>query len=318
MLKKVKLVLLGVLMGALSPALAAQTREVTDHLGNTVQVPVAPQRVASLHTMSTTVMLMDLGVPLIGTATRLKQPGNVPYIRSAEELFGVKFEDTDYFNYGKFGSDIEQIKLSQPDLIVATYKHAKNYAQLSAIAPTILVNYQHGDIISVYRDVATWVGKRALFDARYAQYQERLTAVRKTFSTPPADQTVIYAHADPGKANISVRRHYGSVTQVAYDLGFKEMPFVLEQFPGDSFGGRLSAEVIGDINANYVLSSYRHQIGETPQSVYDGFDDVAPGWRDYISAYQRGTFITLNREKGYGISFVALNYVLDQFAAAAK
>ena len=121
-----KSILIGVVVGSLVASAAAQTVWVTDHLGHTVEVPATPKRVASLHTMSTTVMLLDLGVPLIGTATRLKKPGNTPYIRSSEELFGVKFEDTDYYNYGKFGSDIEQIKLSAPDLIIGpVHMHAK-------------------------------------------------------------------------------------------------------------------------------------------------------------------------------------------------
>ena len=194
----------------------------------------------------------------------------------------------------------------------------RNYEQLSEIAPTVLVDYQQRDVIAVYRDVATWVGRKEVFDKHYAQYQDRIAKVRAMFSTPPSDQTVVYAHAYPGKASMLARRYYGSALQVAYDLGFKETAFMLNNFPGDSAGGKVSAEVLGDINPDYFLSSYRHQVGETPDSVNKAFDDVAPGWQGYLKAYKDGHLIRFNREKGFPTSFVSLNYILDEFEKVAR
>lgn len=301
-------------------AIAGATKTVTDHEGRSVEVPVNPQRVASLHTMSTSVMLWDLGVPLIGTATRLKtDENNRPYIRSVEEIYGVKFQDTDLFNYGKFGADIEQIKASKPDLIVATIRHLKAKDQLEAIAPVVFVDYFNPDMFEMYGDVADWVGKKDVFDAKYAEYKKHLTQVKAMFKTTnPENMTAVYMHPYPGKAELLVRQHYGAVTKVAYDLGFKPLKFVQQQFPDNSVGGKLSSEVMGELNADYILSTYRNQFGETLESVYAGMDDVAPGWRDYMKAYQNNTFIAFNRENAYPSSFETYKYVLDGFAKHAK
>ncbi len=296
-----------------------QTKTVVDHLDNVVQIPKNPRRVASLHTMSTTVMLLDLQVSLVGTATRLKKPVNKPYIRSAEEIFGVKFEDTNYFNYGKFGEDIEQVKASKPDLIVGTVRHAKVYDKLSEIAPTVLIDYLSPDLFNVYRDLATWVGKKEVFEKNYAKYQKRLAEVKVKIKGNPSQQTFVYIHPQKGKGKLLVRQHYGAITKVAYDLGFQRLDFVRQQFPNNKPGGNLSAEVIGEFaNADYIVSTYRNQFGETLDSIYEGLDDVSPGWRDFLKAYHTKRFIGFNREVGYPSSFVSYHYVLDEFERILK
>ncbi len=318
-MKKVYFILLVLFVGVNS-AYAGATKTVIDHEGRSVEVPINPQRVASLHTMSTTVMLWDLGVRLIGTATRMKtDEKNRPYIRSVEEIYGVKFQDTGLFNYGKFGSDMEQIKASKPDIIVATVKHLKAKEQLEAIAPVVFVDYFNSDMFKMYRDVAEWVGKKAVFDAKYAEYKKHLATVKAKFKTTnPADMTAVYLAPYAGKATLLVRQHYGALTKVAYDLGFNILPFVQQQFPNNGVGGKLSAEIIGELNADYILSTYRNQFGETLETVYKDMDDVAPGWREYMTAYQNNTFIAFNREKAYPSSFETYKYVLDEFAKYAK
>lgn len=311
---------LAMIVFSMGSAYAGATKTVTDHTGRVVEIPINPQRIASLHTMSTTVMLWDLGAPLIGTATRLKtDENNRPYIRSVEEIYGVKFQDTKLFNYGKFGSDIEQIKASKPDLIVATLKHVKTKDQLEKIAPVVFVDYFNPDMFKIYGDVAEWVGKKSVFDKKLTAYKKHLAQVKAKFKTTnPKNMTVVYSHPYPGKATMLVRQHYGAVTKVAYDLGFKPLKFVQDTFPNNGVGGKLSAEVIGDINADYFLTTYRNQFGETLENVYAGYDDIAPGWRDYMKAYKNKTFIGFNRENAYPSSFETYKYVLDMFAKHAK
>ncbi len=297
----------------------AQTKTVVDHVGNTVEIPVNPQRIASLHTMSTSVMLIELGVDIIGTATRTKLPENQPYIRAVEELFEIKFEDTDYFNYGAFGKDIEQIKLSRPDLIIGTVKNEAQYEMLSSIAPTVLIDHYSPDMFKVYRDVATWVGKENIFEKHYQKYLKRVEKLRQQFTTDPATQTTVYLMARIDKGQLSVRQYYGSVTKVAYDLGLQRMEFVKQQFPDDDVGGNLSAEVVEEFaNTDYILSTYRNQTGETIETVYENFDSVSPGWREIIKAYENDRFIVFHRELAYPSSFISYNYVLDEFEKYIK
>lgn len=297
----------------------SKTRMVTDHMGNKVTVPAEPKRVASLHTMSTTVMLWDLGVPLIGTATRVKKDeNNRQYIRSVEEIYNVKFQDTKLFSYGSFGKDIEQIKASKPDLIVGTVRHAKVYKQLSAIAPTVLIDYLSPDMLKIYGDLATWVGKEDKFETQLAEFKLRTAKVRQKFSTDPSKQTIGYAAPYPGKAQYLARINYGAMTAVAYELGFKPAPFLVKQFGTDATGGKLSSETFAEFQSDWLMSTYRNQTGETIETVYAGFDDIAPGWRDYNSAYRDGKFIATNREKSYPISFTTMHLLLDAFEKHAK
>lgn len=300
-------------------AWAGTTKTITDHAGHTVEVPVKPQRIASLHTMSTTVMLWDLGVPLIGTATRAKtDENNRPYIRSVEEIYDVKFQDTGLFDYGKFGSDLEQIKASKPDLIVGHVRHAQVYDKLSAIAPTVLIDYLNPDMMNIYRDLADWVGESQQFAEKEKQYRDRVAQVRAKFSVDPSTQTIGYVAPYKGKAAYLARISYGAMTTVAYDLGFKPAPFLVEQFGMDGTGTKLSSETFPLLQSDWLMSTYRNQVGETVESVYEGLDDVAPGWRDYNTAYLNKQFFATNREKSYPVGFKSLHLLLDEFEKNAK
>lgn len=265
-------------------------------------------------------MLWELGAPLVGTATRKnKNENNRPYIRGLEEAFSVKFQDTGLADYGLFGEDLEAVKASKPDLIVGIIKtNAKKYDKFAAIAPTVLIDNQSADLLSVYKDLAKWVGKDGDFDQKEAAYKERLENVRAKFSTAPGSQTVAYAMPRPGKAQYLARIHWGAFTYVAYDLGFKPLPYMVQQFEADSSGGYISSETFGQYNPDFLLSTYSRSRGETSDYTYESFDDIAPGWREYNTAYQNNQIILLNREDAYPTVFKVLNWLLEQFEKFAK
>ena len=296
-----------------------EIKKVTDHAGNKVEIPASPKRIASLHTLSTTAMLWDLGAPLIGTATRAKgDENNRPYIRGVEEVYGVKFQDLDLANYGAFGEDIEQIKASKPDLIVGTEYHVKNYKQLSIIAPTVIIEAGRPDPLPVFRDLAGWVGKSEQFNASYKKYQARLQQIKEKFSVAPEKQIIAYAHPFPGKAQYYACIYYGAFSRVAYDLGFKKLPFLEKQYKPTESCRKLSAETFGQMNPDWFLSTFRNQLGQTVEDIYKGFDDIAPGWREYNSAYKNEQMILLSREMADPMTFKSLNWVLDQLEQYAK
>ncbi len=301
------------------PAKTVAMKTVTDNVGNVVEIPTNPQRIASLHTLSTTAMLWDLGAPLIGTATRAKgDEDNRPYIRGVEEVYGVKFQDLNLANYGAFGEDIEQIKASKPDLIVGTEYHLKNYKQFSIIAPTVIIEAGRPDPLPVFRDLAGWVGKSEQFNASYKKYQARLQQVKEKFSVAPEKQIIAYAHPFRGKAQYYACIHYGAFSRVAYDLGFKKLSFLEKQYKPTEACRKLSAETFVQMNSDWLLSTFRNQTGETVETIYAGFDDIAPGWREYNSAYKNEQMIVLSREMADPMTFKALDWILDQFVQVAK
>lgn len=300
-------------------AFSNATKTITDHAGHQVEVPKNPQRIASLHTLSISVMLFDLEVSLIGVSTRLKKDeNNRPYIRGVEELYGIKFQDTQLFNYGKFGQDIEQIKLSKPDLIVGRLKDLKNYDKLSAIAPTVLIDGSKPHMYDVFKSLASWVGKEDEFRKKERVYKKRIQSLGRKFSKNPKSQTVAYMHPYKGKANYLVCRGYSGFTIVAHDLGFKNFPYIEQQLSNPKTKcTKLSSETFGQFNPDWILTTYRHQFGETDADVYAALDDIAPGWRNYNSAYKNNQIIIMNREKTM-TSFKAFHEVINVFEKMAK
>ncbi len=295
------------------------TKTITDHVGNKVEIPRNPKRIASLHTLTTSVMLFDLEADLIGVSTRLKKDeNNRPHIRGVEELYGVKFHDTQLFNYGKFGEDIEQIKLSKPDLIVGRLKNLKNYEKLSDIAPTVLINTEMTATYGVFKDLASWVGKEDEFRKKEKSYKKRIQSLKAKFSKDPKNQTVAYMHPYKGKAKYLTCRGYGAFTIVAYDLGFKNLPYVEQQLSDPNANcSKLSSETFGQFNPDWLLITYHHQFGETTSDVYSALDDIAPGWKNYNAAYKNKQIIIMNRAKTM-TSFKALNEVVNVFEKFAK
>ncbi len=303
-----------------SHALPNNTKMVTDHFGHKVAVPKNPQRIASLHTMSTTGMLWELEASLVGTATRIKaDEGSRPYIRSVEEVFGIKFQDTKLVNYGVKGADIERIKQSQPDLIVGNQKHMKVYDKLSVIAPTVLINYDSPNLKKVYQDLASWIGKEHLFVEKEKAYRIHLEKVKTKFSLSPTRQTIAVVRPEPGKATYRAYKYYNAFTTVAYDLGFKTLPFLDKQLSDNTqLKVRLSSETFAQINPDYLLATFSNHTGETKKTVYQGLDEIAPGWRKYSSAYKKKQVLVTIREKAHSFTFKAMHFLLDEFAKIAK
>lgn len=254
-MKTLKLLISCSLIGLSFQAFAKDTMIVTDHAGNQVEILKSPKRVASLHVMSATSILLDLQAPIVGTSTYIKLPENKPYIRGGEEVFGIKFADTNYFNYGHKGSDIEQIKASKPDLIIGTVKYqSKVFDKLSAIAPTVLIKRYSPNIFDAYRDIATWVGEKEIFEQRYALYQTQINEFKHKYSKELLNKTFIYAVPRKGKAEIKIRQNSGIITQVLFDLGLERTQFLKDNFTRDHAGDEVSSELIQSLDADWFFS----------------------------------------------------------------
>ena len=300
----------------LGTAMAGNTKTVTDHAGNTVEIPTNPKRIASMHTTTTSVMLTELGAPIIGTATRIKKSTKKPYIRGVEEVFGVKFEDTGYYNYGKAGKDLEQLKASKPDLIVATTrKHKKIFDKLSAIAPTVLVETEESQrILDIYGDLASWVGKKDVFDTKYNAYQKHLKSVQAKFGGN--GKTFVYALPYVEEGSVRVLLNRGALTKVAYDLGLKQLDFVNKNVGDTEEKSMLSPELIGKLNANYFITTYSERSNETAETVYKDFEKLAPGWKKHIG--KNSVIVPFNREVAGVSAFKGFTYTLEKFEKLAK
>ncbi len=297
-------------MGSVAMASHLYAKTVTDYAGNTVEIPDTPKRIASLHFIGT-IMLYELGVPIIGTSTLTKKSDSKPYIRSSYELFGVDFTKTGWANYGRRGLDLEQIKKSKPDLIIAGFYHQKIYDKLEKIAPTLLFDYP-SNVSHAHQDLATWVGKEDIFNQKNAEYQKRLSEVKTQIKVNLSQKSFVYIRTQRSKLYIG--NHYGSITKVAYDLGLQKADFVKQNIGQDKWGEMFSGEIIGSFSdTDYVFSTYRQEFSQDLESVYEGFDEITPGWRDFIKAYQNQNFLAFQFELVVPVSFKSYHYVLNEF-----
>ncbi len=238
-------------------------------------------------------------------------------MHSSYELFNVKFEDTDYYDYGRSGKDIEQIKASKPDLIIGLTFHANIYNALSTIAPTVLVDFGNG--LDMYENIATWIGKEKVFNKEMKKYKKRITKIQKKFTTPPAEQTVVsIAYPDISKNTITVYHNFGAINVVAYDLGFKPTLFV-ETNLSNKMRESYSPEIFNELaQADYFLTTVSATYNQTTEDLYNALDDLTPGWKESMKAYQNNQFIVLEGELSLPPAFKCYNHVLDTFEKYAR
>ncbi|MEO1612172.1 MAG: ABC transporter substrate-binding protein, partial [Pseudomonadota bacterium] len=163
------------------PATAQETRIFADDLGREVEIPVDPQRVASLYAEQFTTALYELGAPVVGSSGRTADGvnGGAPYIRGALTVFDLTFEDSGIAYLGDWRApDLEVVAAVQPDLIVISEFTADSLDQLSAIAPTVVVNFRDTPWLERYERLADASGRLPEFERRLGVYQRRLEAGR--------------------------------------------------------------------------------------------------------------------------------------------
>ncbi|WJH41104.1 ABC transporter substrate-binding protein [Aliirhizobium terrae] len=298
-------------------AATASARSVTDHDGRTVEVPDAPQRIISLHDWTLTVMAIELGAPLVASNGRLAADGSM-FIRGARELFDLDFTKVELASvHGK--PDLERIRTLKPDLIVA---NAGDYSalaeQLSTIAPTLMFNPENGKPgFELYKEFAGWIGKESRFEELQAAYDARIKALHEILGDAVGDSTYAAILTNGRDGTLSVLKEYGVLTTVLDDLGFQRIPLT-ETVPAGTSRMTIGAELIGELDADLIVTSYLPESGGTPETVFDDLDRIAPGYRDFLRAYADKRIFSFSRYEVYPTSFRGADLLLDQFEQKLK
>lgn len=152
------------------PAQAQDTRTITHELGET-KLTGKPVRIVALE-FSFVQALDSLGITPVGI-TDDNQPDRI------EQNLGKKIE---YSSVGtRLEPNLELISALQPDLIIADERrHGAIYEQLSAIAPTIVLNSWDGtykDIKDAVVTIADAVGDKAKGEKVVADHDARIAAI---------------------------------------------------------------------------------------------------------------------------------------------
>jgi len=289
---------------ALAVGAVAQTRTVTDANG-TVEVPLEPKRIVSLHDTSITHPLIELGAPVLASAGRL-DPDGTPYLRGVRDLRGEGFSDHGITFIGTFNQlDAERIAALAPDLIIAPPWQQEMLPGLEKIAPVVTIPWSDAGNMKVYRLIAETVGREDQFERMLKRYQDRVDQVREWLGDAGAIHITTLQAWD---GQVTLYRDYGGLSQVLRDIGFG-MPDQLQGQESQSMS--LSPELLPELDADFIIDTFEPNFGGAPGSPAARMEQALPGWCERLFACRNRQYLVLERSKT-GESFAGFHYVLDQ------
>jgi len=195
----------------------AETRPVT-HAAGTTAVPVEPERIVTTTDQNALLPLLELGVDPVGSAGIVTEDGS-PKFRRTEgfDTTGIEFA-------GAFDDlDLEQIAALQPDLVVGYEFDEDVYDELSAIAPTVLVQIFDRPLPEALVEFGDLVGERDEALRLQGEYEDRVAALREALG--PRLDTLSVSVLSPGDPGTFGRGDAGqAVGTVMDDLGLPRPP----------------------------------------------------------------------------------------------
>ncbi|PWJ53643.1 iron complex transport system substrate-binding protein [Quadrisphaera granulorum] len=190
--------------GAASSTAGAGTRTVASAHGD-VTVPEEPQRVAAV-SYDTTWNLMSLGVKPV---TSLDYGPWIDEFSTEQQAFveGVP-------TVGTFGEiNVEAVTAAQPDLIIGTAEEVDEatYAQLSAVAPTVLVGGgSRGDWQVTTEQTAKAVGREAQWQESKAAFEQTRDRLKTQYADVIANNRWINFSLGDDASQFSVQQPTGA------------------------------------------------------------------------------------------------------------
>lgn len=297
-----RLVVLALAIAGVCAPAHAQTRAFTDDLGRTVQVPVRPQRIVSLHDLDITLPLIELGVMPVASHGRVR-PDGTRFLRAGKLLTGVDFDTAPIAFIGANAIDIEAVAAAKPDLIITSPTRDTPVSQLERIAPTVSIEHLKGGPAAIYGKLADLTGTGARLAALQARYAAQIAQLRSFVDT--GSLSVVSFQANQGK--ITLFHTDRALGRVLRDAGFR-FPKIVE---GMSEGDRMdvSAERLPDLEADLAFGTFRSDLGHGPATEMADMEKVMPGWCRLMKACRDGRYVLLPRDETISNTYAALNLV---------
>lgn len=286
-------------------AAGAAVQSFTDDLGRTVEVPLHPKRIVSLHDLDITIPLIELGVPPVASHGRTRPDGS-HFLRSSALLTGVDFDNSAIQFIGSADMDIEAIAAAKPDLIITEPSRNTPVEQLEKIAPTVSIDHLKGGAPRIYNRLAQLTGSQAQLAILERRYQEQIAQLKHVVDTRHI--TVSVLQANNGK--LTVHHSYHSLGRVLRDAGFR-FPALVEAIPD---GGRMdiSAERLPELDADFIFDTWRADTGGKPGDEIADMNRVMPGFCDFLRACRQGHYILLSRDEVISNSYASLGLLVAQ------
>ncbi|MBD2345782.1 iron-siderophore ABC transporter substrate-binding protein [Anabaena subtropica] len=218
--------------------------QIVNHALGAVKIPVKPQRVVVLHDMLLLDPVLALGVKPIGvtscSACKEERFRGIPsnLVADIPEVGGIS------------QPDIEKILALKPDLILGTNFQKNYYQLLSAIAPTVLIDYRKlYDFKERLQYIAQVLGKGDRAKEVITKYQQRIQELRQQLGEKLETKTisVIYLLGQ-GQAFSVYRSDYLAYGQIISDVGLRAI-----QENQKEIEQKLSIEVLPQYDADVLF-----------------------------------------------------------------
>jgi len=287
-------------MGMREAAFASDMRQFTDDAGRTIEVPVKPQRIVSMHDVDITIPLLELGIMPVASHGHVSLDGK-KFLRSSELLTGVEFDNAPIAFIGSTAPDIEAIISAKPDLIITEPSRSTMLDQLQKIAPTVVINNLLGGAPRIYGRLADLTGTQDRFTLLERRYRAEIESIKRVVDTSKITVSVLQAN----KGKLTVHHTYRALGRVLRDAGFR-FPEIIESIPE---GERIdvSIERLPDLDADFIFDAYRSDTGGTPADEIEEMQKLLPGYCDFLKACREGRYILLPRDEAISNSYMALS-----------
>lgn len=307
MIFRTALAALTLALGLALPAIAQETRSVTAANG-TFDIPVAPQRIVALNDQIVALPLYELGAALVGSAGRVDAEGKT-FLRGGMDTLGIDYSNTDIKYVGQFNAlDLEAIAALQPDLIIGgTYTDPAVVEQLQAIAPTLVIDNGALGLVETLRTLADVSGHAGNFEARYQRYLDNVERTKSYIGDTSTISAIMTFMFPAGEELWVYRANLGAIAQVLSDLGFAQ-PAAVSAL--EATQASWSAELIQELDADFIFGFYRQQPDATPEAVRAAYEKFAPGWCQALTACQKGQMVLLPGPT-FGSTMAGLDLALD-------
>ena len=261
-----------------SSAAAEGTREFTDSLGRTVEIPANIERVAATGAISQQVMFTIAPELLVGLCDEMTE---------AEQLYvGEQYASLPIFGQiygGKGDFNKETVAAADPQLIVDIGEGKKGIEEdLDALQETIGIPVVHieatlGDYDQAYTMLGELLGREGRAAEISAYVKDAYATTTAKLDTIPADQRVktAYLLGDAGLNAMAAGTFQAGVLDLVTDN-----VAVIEGAKGSGLGSEVSFEQVALWNPDLVLFA--------PESIYSTVGDDA-AWQT-ISGIEKGNY----------------------------
>ncbi|MFF2885523.1 ABC transporter substrate-binding protein [Paenibacillus sp. NPDC057967] len=229
-----------------SNSAAREAFDVTDQVGNTVNIPGTVQKV---YAPGLEDYLVTLGV----TPVAQWSTGEKPQQYLQDTLSGVK-----EISFANGVPSPESVVDLEPELIIfPTAFYAQNgvHENYSHIAPTYVFKNALGNVVEATETIAKLLGLEDKATEAIAAYNTKLEETKAQLASLSAGKKAIYINANARAIFLVGNFHYGGY--VLSELGFAQSALVEGEMSAD-----ISLEMLSDIDADYIFINNNDGLGD--------------------------------------------------------